>query len=246
MQFITRANLTLSNWCRHVGIEFVSEVFSLTKWSKLTPWECSFEFGTYVKFASIESFLNNKSRGDRYIWFDTDIYPTQKAYGWKPSSLPENGFWGWWRHNPEWTSDPNHRHTWGKIAWCKQINDPHFSVGSGIFCLTRRDLQDFWDWLNKDHSINTKQWWQEHYNRLVETDAYVKSLGGVNSHVWMYGLDEHYIEEWVNSSGVVWEEISHDIHAIYYHNPEAILHHYDGQTKEYYPAPKTPNQKFQL
>lgn len=241
--YLTRANLILSEWCRSVDVELISETFSLTKWNKLSPWPYSFEFGTLVKFASIKGFLDSKSRGDRYIWFDSDIYPTKKAYSWSPESLPINGFWGWRRIEFESLKD-EHRHQYSKIAWANAEKEKEwFSVGSGIFSLSRKDLGDFWDFVNADASIDSPEWWELLYSRQVETNERVLAAGSKYSEAWMYGLDEHWIEEWVNRSGVQWEQIPDSVHSVPRIDPNAILLHYDGKEgKLNFPSIATPNQ----
>lgn len=238
--WIPRAVKFLSDWCRHQNAEFLCEARSLSQWVKYAPFPHSWEFGSLVKFAVMRSFLQDTSRGDRFVWMDPDIYPTKAAYDWDLWSLPSNAFWGE-RRSTDWCGFPERPDSTTWFGYRKRIwsglleRREYFYLGAGMFSLSRKSAADFWDWLNQDFHIDTSSWWDWYRDKQNLCAARARAFGFEEAQPWMFGTEEAFIEQWIEEVGCDVSEIPCSVHDVYYRDTKPVLVHYEGSGKKLYP-----------
>jgi hypothetical protein len=190
-------------------------------WGQIYPLRESWTFGTLIKLVAIDDFI--QSNESYFTWLDLDIYPTDKAFEY---IIPEDNifyapFMSW-----SYCEQPGHEHMKCKRIWCGHKED-YYAVSSGMFRLNRNTAIDFWNYLNKDHSIYSDKWWRLFYERQISYSS---------SSPWMYGTDECFIEEWLNNKvkqGFRFTQLTDDIHSVSKEHDPLFLHYY-GTNKENY------------
>lgn len=242
LSWIPRAVTRWSHWCRQAGFEYRFVARSLTQWSQHAHFPYAWEFGANIKYVAIEEFLKDESLGDRFLWIDPDIYPKDEALRFDWNALPLTTFMT--RDlPPSWAGYPgpmdgNNQHALCKLIWTgRQEKSSSIVFDAGLMSMSRETAQSFWDWLNRDHSIHSEEWWAAHAEKQAACTKVLLDIGVSNAVAWMFGTDEMYFEDWVNSTDVQFSRLPEGVHEHYCKGQEcdAILVHYNGQNKAAYP-----------
>lgn len=220
ISWTSRAIARQQYWCHSLDAEYML-MKDMAKWARYYEHPNAWTFGTLIKFRALEHFI--QTYNETFVWVDLDIYPTDAAIG-RP--LPTNNLFYAPLISIDWAREHNAWHMNNKLAWWNPGVSEYYAWSTGMFIMDRETAFHLWDWINREHHINTRQWWDNYYMRQ-------KILSQETP--WHYGSDEAIKEEWLNSHDIQFEQMTDKFHSVH-QDQNPIFMHYYGQTKQQYPA----------
>ena len=229
-------------WCREREIEYTFIASPCNRWARLAAYPGSWTFGTLIKFEAMRDFLENGKRGEVFIWMDLDVYPEKHARLEDMTDLGTNvlaapltppSMCGW----PG--LDRNHLHMYTKLTWAGRrgwLNCyEYLALSSGMFSLNLPTLVGFWEWLNRDHSIDSPEWWEAYRQRQVRCAAEAAGAGECLE-PFLFGSEEAILEDWLNEEPIEFAQFGFQIHGLCDAPGRRSFTHYYGNNKEKYPT----------
>ena len=216
-EWVNRAIKKHAHWALHTKTNHTI-LTNMNKWVKLYPYPNTWTFGTLIKLLSIEQFIH--SNNSHYLWMDMDVHPTPKAY---QTKIPLENLLNYCEHTETTRKEP---YSTAKQQWSP--NTPYkYKINTGFFTLDKPTAENLWNHINKEHSINTPQWWNKHLEKQKTTSPQTP---------WERGDDETIIEEWFNkrTPNPLPKQIPPQLHSVHDQDTPAFKH-YHLNTKNNYP-----------
>ncbi len=183
-QWVNKATKKQAHWAINNNYNYYC-LTDMNKWVQHYPHHNTYNFGSLIKLLALEKFIQSEEQ--TFIWFDMDIYPTQKAYEHK---IPEGHDLLYYYHRNR-KRDITNQFIEEKYAWAQYNPQPteYLELSSSFMILTKPTAQSIWNFINKDHNINTKPWWDAYLQKQTELSP---------QNPTQQGNDEAIFEEWLN------------------------------------------------
>lgn len=236
--WVGRAIRKHTDWCRRQDLDLEFNASSMRHWERLSRFPSSWTFGTMLKFDSIRKFLDSPGQGDRFVWIDLDVYPTAQATKDCIYELGPDAFFAPFV-SPTYCGYPGpvgaDYHMYCKLLWGRNENKERYrACSSGMFMMSRELAEKFWNWLEKDHPVDSKQWWDAYYADQLEFTAKMTRMGNSDCQPYHFGSEEMVLERWLNECEIAINEIGCDFTHLVDGVPSKFVHYYGG-TKDQYP-----------
>ena len=220
-------------WCQLNKVDYQFIASPMLKWYELCHKPEEWAYCTMIKYEAMRTFLNNERFGNIFYWMDLDIYPEDHSSIRDVLDIGSTVFLA-----------PVHKkrcllnyepYECSKIFWSGlQHKEEYYMLNSGLFTMSRSTVAHFWDWLNKDYSIDTIQWWEAYRDKKVEIKRQVDdflSHNGKVSRLDMIGTDEMLMDDWIHSTGIKFDTYPLD----FFLGQNKRYTHYYGALKPDYP-----------
>lgn len=223
-QWVNRATKKQAHWAINNNYNYCL-LTDLTHWAQHYPHTDSNNFGSLIKLLALEKFIQSEEQ--TFIWIDMDVYPTQKAYGYKIDETTDAIL----HQKKNKIKDQTDWFKKAKYNWAQyeDLRDDYWEINTGFMIFTKPTAQSAWDFINKDHNINTKPWWDAYLQKQIETIR-------EDEEPWYHGNDEAIFEEWFNRNppNPHPKNINQTLQSLTM-KPDAIFHHYYMKNKDNYP-----------
>ena len=193
------------NWCRLIGFDYNFVASPMLEWSKLCHDPGAWAFGSFIKYEAMKVFLDDTKLGDIFFWIDLDIYPNDTASVTDFLNIGQTVLFAP-LCNKGLLIDYD-SYSCSKMFWSNlQLKETYYAFNSGIFTMSRANVENFFNWLNKDHSMNTIIWWNDYRDKKIaiknQVDIFLINEGRKHKDCkatldWI-GTDEMLFEDWLH------------------------------------------------
>lgn len=178
-----------------------------------------------------------------FFWIDLDIYPNSSASATDLLNIGQTVFYAPSIQKRSLINDSPYECS--KMFWSNlHLKESYYALNTGLFTMSRENVESFFNWLNKDHSMNTIAWWNDYLNKKTaiknQVDVFLATDGQKHKNEtakldWI-GTDEMLIEDWLHQINPIFND--HSGHKLISDpNEEYIAKyiHYFGDNKLRYP-----------
>lgn len=226
-------------WCQRTQFDYQFVASPMNVWSQLCHASTAWAFATFIKYEAMRIFMNNQSFGDIFYWIDLDVRPRYDASPLDLLNIGKTTFLAPKRDKHNLVGFDGYQ--CAKIFWSGLHHKPwYYALNTGIFTMSREHVNDFWRWLNKDHLINSRLWWDEYQNKKLkikdEVDRFLCDRDGQGEVILDYvGTEEMLIEDWLHQTNIKFDQYPLSFLTSPDYERDGKYVHYYGHHKQNYP-----------